>query len=147
MPGGHVSYIEKNTWLFGGIVVVGYATYLVLLFAQSAGRPLEQTEYVIPMLGTIGGAIVAGILGGIVISIATRADRDNRGKPDVRDTEIEHAGERVGNSIVVIGALGALVLAWLEVDHFWIANEIYLAFVVSGLLGTMARLGLYRRGF
>ena len=142
-----MSYIEKNTWLFGGIVVVGYATYLVLLFTQAAGRPLEQTEYIVPMLGTIGGAIVAGILGGIVLSIVTRADRDNQGKPDVRDKEIEHAGERVGNSIVVIGALGALVLAWLEVGHFWIANEIYLAFVISGLLGTMTRLGLYRRGF
>ena len=142
-----MSYIEKNTWLFGGIVVVGYATYLVLLFTQAAGRPLEQTEYVVPMLGTIGGAIVAGILGAIVLSIVTRADRDNKGKPDVRDTEIEHAGERVGNSIVVIGAIGALVLAWLEIDHFWIANEIYLAFVISGLLGTMTRLGVYRRGF
>ena len=142
-----MSYIEKNTWLFGGIVVVGYATYLVLLFTQAAGRPLEQTEYAIPMLGTIGGAIVAGILGAIVLSIVTRADRDNNGNPDVRDKEIEHAGERVGNSIVVIGALGALVLAWLEVDHFWIANEIYLAFVISGLTGTMARLALYRRGF
>ena len=142
-----MSYIEKNTWLFGGIVVVGYATYLVLLFTQAAGRPLEQAEYLLPMLGTIGGAIVAGILGGIVLAIATRADRDNRGKPDVRDKEIEHAGERVGNSIVVIGALGALVLAWLEVDHFWIANEIYLAFVISGLLGTLTRLAVYRRGF
>ena len=142
-----MSYTEKNTWLFGVIVVVGYATYLVLLFTQAAGRPLEQAEYVIPMLGTIGGAIVAGILGGIVIAIATRADRDNKGNPDVRDKEIEHAGERVGNSFVVIGAIVALVLAWLEVDHFWIANEIYLAFVLSGLLGTMTRLGVYRRGF
>ena len=142
-----MSYIEKNTWLFGGIVVVGYATYLLLLFTQAAGRPIEQADYVVPMLGTIGGAIVAGILGAIVLSIVTRADRDNKGKPDVRDKEIEHAGERVGNSIVVIGAIGALVLAWLEVDHFWIANEIYLAFVVSGLLGTMTRLALYRRGF
>ena len=142
-----MSYIEKNTWLFGGIVVVGYATYLVLLFTQAAGRPLEQTEYIVPMLGTIGGAIVAGILGGIVLSIVTRADRDNNGNPDVRDKEIEHAGERVGNSIVVIGAIGALVLAWLEVDHFWIANEIYLAFVISGLLGTLTRLAVYRRGF
>lgn len=142
-----MSYTEKNTWLFGVIAVAGYATYLIVLFAQADGRPLEQTEYVVPMLATIGGAIVAGILGGIVLAVATRADRDNRGKPDVRDKEIEHAGERVGNSIVVIGALGALVLAWLEVDHFWIANEIYLAFVLSALLGTMTRLGMYRRGF
>lgn len=142
-----MSYTEKNTWLFGGIAVVGYTVYLVLLFTQAAGRPLEQTDYFVPMLATIGGAIVAGILGGIVLAIVTRADRDNKGKPDVRDREIEHAGERVGNSIVVIGALGALVLAWLEVDHFWIANALYLAFVVSALLGTMARLALYRRGF
>lgn len=142
-----MSYTEKNTWLFGGIAVVGYTVYLVLLFTQAAGRPLEQTDYIVPMLATIGGAIVAGILGGIVLAIVTRADRDNKGKPDVRDREIEHAGERVGNSIVVIGALGALVLAWLEVDHFWIANALYLAFVVSALLGTMARLALYRRGF
>ncbi len=52
-------------------------------------------------------------------------------------------GERVGNSIVVIGALGALVLAWLEVDHLRIASKI--SVVVSGLPGRMARLGLYRR--
>jgi len=142
-----MSYTEKNTWLFGFIAVAGYVTYLIVLFTQAGGRPIEQTEYVVPMLATIGGAIVVGILGGIVIVIATRADRDNGGKPDVRDKEIEQAGERVGNSIVVIGALGALVLAWLEVDHFWIANEIYLAFVLSALLGTMTRLGLYRRGF
>ena len=142
-----MSYTEKNTWLFGFIAVAGYVTYLIVLFTQAGGRPIEQTEYVVPMLATIGGAIVVGILGGIVIVIATRADRDNGGKPDVRDREIEQAGERVGNSIVVIGALGVLVLAWLEVDHFWIANAIYLAFVVSALLGTMTRLGLYRRGF
>jgi len=142
-----MSYTEKNTWLFGVIAVVGYLTYLIVLFTQADGRPLEQAEYVVPMLATIGGAIAVGILGGIVLGIVARADRDNGGKPDVRDKEIEQAGERVGNSIVVIGALGALVLGWLEVDHFWIANEIYLAFVLSALLGTMTRLGLYRRGF
>ena len=140
-----MSYIEKNTWLFGVIAIGGYAVYLALVLTQ--GGPLEQREYVIPMLGTIGGAIVVGILGGIVLGIVTRADRDNRGKPDVRDREIEHTGERVGNSFVVIGALGALVLAWLEVDHFWIANALYLTFVVSAVTSTMTRLGLYQRGF
>lgn len=142
-----MSYTEKNTWLFGFIAVTGYLTYLAVLFAQAGGRPLEQTEYVVPMLATIGGAIVVGILGGIVLGIVARADRDNGGKPDVRDREIEQAGERVGNSFLVIGALGALVLAWLEVDHFWIANELYLAFVVSAVTSSMTRLGLYRRGF
>jgi hypothetical protein len=142
-----MSYIEKNTWLFGFIAIAGYLTYLIVLFVQADGRPLDQTEYIVPMLATIGGAIVAGILGGIVLGIVGRADRDNKGTPDVRDKEIEHIGERVGNSFVVIGALGALVLAWLEVDHFWIANEIYLAFVISGVTSAMTRVGIYRRGF
>jgi hypothetical protein len=140
-----VSYVEKNTWLFGIIAIGGYAVYLALVLAQ--GGPLEQRDYVVPMLATIGGAIVVGILGGIALGIVARADRDNGGKPDVRDKEIEQAGERVGNSFLVIGALGALVLAWLEVDHFWIANELYLAFVVSGVTSAMTRLGLYHRGF
>lgn len=142
-----MSYTEKNTWLFGFIAVGAYLGYLILVFAQAGGRPIEQTEYVLPMLATIGGAIAVGILGGIALGILARADRDNGGKPDVRDKEIEQAGERVGNSFLVIGALGALVLAWLEVDHFWIANELYLAFVVSAVTSAMTRLGLYRRGF
>jgi hypothetical protein len=147
MPEGHMSYTEKNTWLFAFIAIGGYLTYLVVVIAQAGGRPIEQSEYVIPMLATIGGAIVVGILGGIVLGILARADRDNGGKPDVRDKEIEQLGERVGNSFVVIGAMGALVLAWLEVDHFWIANEIYLAFVISGVTSAMTRLGAYHRGF
>lgn len=142
-----MSYSEKNTWVFGFIAIAGYVTYLIVVFVQAGGRPIEQTEYVVPMLASIGGAIAVGILGGIALGIVARADRDNGGKPDVRDREIEQAGERVGNSFLVIGALGALVLAWLEADHFWIANELYLAFVVSAVTSSMTRLGLYRRGF
>ena len=138
-----MSYIERNTWLFGFIAIGGYLVYLALIFTQ--GVPLDQAAYVVPMIATIGGAIVVGIVGGIVLAIVTGAD--NKGNPDVRDKEIEHFGERVGNSFVVIGALGALVLAWLEVGHFWIANELYLAFVISGVTSAMARLGAYRRGF
>lgn len=142
-----MSYTEKNTWLFGAIAIVGYAVYLALVLAQTGATPLPETDYVPAMIGTILGAIVAGILGGIVLAIATRADRDNRGNPDVRDKEIERTGERVGNSFLVIGALGALVLAWLELAHFWIANALYLAFVLSAVLSTVTRLVVYRRGF
>ena len=49
----------------------------------------------------------------------------------MRDKEIDRLGERVGSSFVVIGGLGALVLAMLDVDCFWIANAMYLAFVLS----------------
>ena len=46
----------------------------------------------------------------------------------------------------MIGALGALVLAMLEADWFWIANVIYLCFVLSALLESITRLVACRRG-
>lgn len=139
-----MSYVEKNTWLFGAIAIAGYATYLVLLFSGLGERELADADYVPLMVGTILGAIAVGILGGIVLGILTPAGE--RTSPDVRDRDIERLGDRVGNSIVVIAALGALVLAWIEAPHFWIANALYLGFVVSALFATAARLGAYRQG-
>lgn len=138
-----VSFDEKNTWLFGVIAVAGYATYLVLLFTQLGDRPLAEADYVWPMVGTILGAIVVGILGGIVLGILNPKDAR---KSDVRDRQVYRFGEQVGNSIVVIGGIAALVLCFFEVPHFWIANLLYLAFVLSGILSVLARLGAYHRG-
>ena len=67
-------------------------------------------------------------------------------RPDVRDKQIDRAGEQVGNSLVVIASLGALVLAMLQVHWFWIANAIYLGFVLSAVLASLAKLAMYRRG-
>ncbi|WP_326586172.1 hypothetical protein [Streptomyces sp. NBC_01294] len=66
---------------------------------------------------------------------------------DQRDREIHHFGEYIGQSFVVIGGVAGLVLAMAEVDQFWIANAIYLAFVLSALLGSAAKIVAYRLGF
>ena len=34
-----------------------------------------------------------------------------------------------------------------EVGHFWIANAVYLCFVLSAVLGSVAKIVAYRRGF
>jgi hypothetical protein len=133
---------EKNTWLFGLIAVAGYAVYAALVLGQTATTPLVETEYVWPMLGTILAAIGAGIVGGVVLGVVSR----DSGVADVRDREIEQLGERVGGGFVAMGAIGAMILAWLEVDPFWIANLLYLGFTLSALFSVMARLGAYRRG-
>jgi hypothetical protein len=138
--GDTVSLEERFTWVEGIIAVGGYSIYLILLLGR-AGGDLAATPYVDLMLWTIGGAIVAGILGGILVSIITRSHAK-----DARDRQIYRRGEAVGMSFVVIGALGAMVLSWLEVDHFWIANALYLCFVLSGILGFIAKSVMYRRG-
>ena len=45
------------------------------------------------------------------------------------------------------GAVAALAMSMAELDHFWIANVIYLAFGLSALLGYFAKIAAYRRGF
>ena len=140
-----MSFEEKSTWLFGVIVIAGYAVYLALVLpAVLGGEPISEVGYQIPMLSSIGGAIAAGILGGIVIGITSPKDA---GKADQRDRDISRFGERIGQSFVVIGGLSALLLSMVEAPWFWIANALYLGFVLSGLLAVIAKVVAYRRGF
>jgi MFS family permease len=138
-----MSFEEKNTWVFAFLAPIGYTVYLVLLLSQLGGRPLVEADYVWPMVGTILGAIVVGILGGIVAGITSGKDT---GKSDQRDKQINRFGEYIGSAFLVMGALGALILAWFEAPHFWIANLLYLAFVLQGILSSVAKLYAYRRG-
>ncbi|MFE5672998.1 hypothetical protein ACFQ58_15470 [Agromyces sp. NPDC056523] len=139
-----MSYEEKGTWVYLVIAVVGYTVYLSLVLPQVVGGvAVEDVDYVPVMLWTIGGAIVATIVLRILVEIVFPSEST---KGDVRDREIDRLGTRVGGSFVVIGALGALVLSMLEADWFWIANVIYLCFVLSALLESITRLVAYRRG-
>ncbi|GAA4051933.1 hypothetical protein [Agromyces indicus] len=139
-----MSYEEKGTWSFLVVAIAGYAVYLWLVLSQIVGgTPVDEVDYAIPMLWTIGGAVVAGIVARIAIEIASPSEST---RADVRDKQIDRAGEQVGNSLVVIAGIGALVLAMLQVHWFWIANAIYLGFVLSAVLGSLAKLAMYRRG-
>jgi hypothetical protein len=137
-----MSFDEKNAWVFGGIAIAGYVTYLVLLFTAAGGGALDEAPYVAPMVGTILGAIGAGIVGGIVVGMTNPKET----KSDRRDKQISWFGERIGNSFVIAGGLAALLLCFVEAPHFWIANVIYLGFVLSAILSTVVRLVAYRRG-
>jgi len=139
-----MSFEEKNTWVYAVISVAGFAAYVVIILGRAQGAPLTQVPYVGTMLWTIGGAIAASIVGRIAVAIAWPRDAD---KTDQRDKEIHRFGEYIGQWSVVAGAVAALVLSMAEVDHFWIANAVYLAFVLSALLSSTAKLVAYRRGF
>ena len=47
----------------------------------------------------------------------------------------------------MIGSLGAMVLALFEADWFWIANAIYLGFVLSAIVASATKLAAYREDF
>ena len=139
-----MSFEEKNTWVYALVSVGAFAAYLVTILGRAQGIPVSEVPYIGAMLWCIGAAIAASIVGRIVIAVVWPRDAD---RTDQRDKEINRFGEYIGQWFVAIGAVAALVLAMAEVDHFWIANELYLAFVLSALLSSAAKLVAYRRGF
>ena len=144
-----MSFEERGVWILLTVAVGAYAVYLSLILSGPADVPLAERAYVVPMLWTIGGAIVAGIaltiIAGILTGIVSR--RGQIDKKDQRDKEINRLGDHIGSSFVAIGGVSALILAWIEAPYFWIANVIYLGFVLSGIVGSVAKLVAYRRGF
>jgi len=134
---------EKRAWIMIVVSVCAYAIYAVKVLGRRGDTSLAEVPYVSTMLWCIGGAIVASIVLHIIVSIADGSG----GKADQRDREINRFGDHIGQSFVVMGGSAALILAMLQVPHFWIANAIYLAFVLSALLGSTAKIFAYRKGF
>ncbi|TMR21752.1 hypothetical protein ETD86_13895 [Nonomuraea turkmeniaca] len=134
---------EKRAWIMVVVSVAGYGIYLAIILGRAGPTPLTEVSYVAPLLWSIGGACLASIVLFIVFSLASPADV---GKKDQRDREIHRYGEYAGQSFLVAGAIAALVMAMAEWNHFWIANTLYLAFVLSAVLGSTLKIIAYRRG-
>lgn len=138
-----MSFEEKKAWAFAVVAVIAYGTYLVVVLAARDGGPLASVDYGPVVLATVGGAILAGIVAGVVLTVATP---EHARRTDQRDREIARLGEHVGQAFLVLGGVGALLLSVRSADHFWIANVLYLGFVLSAVVGSSARLVAYRRG-
>lgn len=139
-----MSFEEKGAWIMAVVAPTAYLAYLAVILGRADGTPLAEVSYVSTMLWSIGAAIVASILLVILVAIASPKDAD---KKDQRDREINRFGEYIGQSFVVIGGVAALIMSMAELDHFWIANVIYLTFVLSAILGSVTKIVAYRRGF
>ncbi|MGW4891628.1 hypothetical protein ACWEQL_05095 [Kitasatospora sp. NPDC004240] len=143
MAFGDMALEEKRAWIMAAVTVAAYGAYLTVVLGRPADGPLAGTPYVAALLWSVGAAIVASIVLHIAAAALSPAEESVR---DQRDREIHRFGEHVGQSFVVIGGVTALVLAMVEADPFWIANALYLAFVLAGLLGSAAKIAAYRQG-
>ncbi|GAA1860038.1 hypothetical protein [Asanoa iriomotensis] len=132
---------ERRAWIRLVVAVVGYAVYLVVVLGRVDGGPLTSVSYAAPLLWTVGGAIVATILAEVAVAAAN--PRASQLKDD-RDRHIGRLGDQVGQPFVVIGAVAAMLMALLDWAPFWIANVIYLCFVLSAVVGGVARVVVYR---
>ena len=133
---------EKRAWIRLVVAVVAYGGYVVVVLGQTGGRPLAEVPYAAALLWSVGAAIVATIVVEIVIGAANPKASLVK---DIRDREIGRLGDHVGQSFVVIGAVAAMLMAVAGWDRFWIANVIYLCFVLSAVLGNVTKVIVYRR--
>jgi hypothetical protein len=147
---------ERSTWVSALAATGTYVAYVIVMNVRAAGGPLVDVPYVRPLLWTVGATIVASIVGSIIAAILAAIVTAVRNGPeavneidrkDERDKQISRFGEYVGFYVLSAGIVGALALTMTGSAHFWIANALYLAFVVSGLVTAVVKIVVYRRGF
>lgn len=139
-----MSVSEKRAWIMVVVATVAYGTYLAIVLGQAGSRPLAGVSYQWTLVWSVGGAILASILLDILSSFFAPKSAAEK---DQRDREINRLGDYIGQSFLLIGAVTALILALLAVAPFWIANAIYLGFALSAIVGSVAKIIAYRRGF
>jgi hypothetical protein len=125
---------EKRSWILGSVAIASYLTYLLLLL-------LTHLSYGPVLVAVVIGSIVASIL--LHIAVTMRGPHEPK---DERDREIGQFGDHVGQAFIVIGGVSAMILALAQTGYFWIANVIYLGFVLSAAVGSLAKVCAYRYG-
>jgi uncharacterized membrane protein len=139
-----MTFQEKGNWLYAALAVVVPALYFGTILPQLPTTPVGDIEYQQSLLGVVGVTVLLAIVGMILIGIAAPEDA---AKADQRDQEIDRLGEYVGGIVLAVGMIVPFGLALGEFHQFWIANAMYLAFVVGTLCATIVKLVAYRRGF
>ena len=139
-----MSFEEKNTWIYGLTAALGAVAYFAIVGSQVPTTPVTEIDYVVPMIAVIAGSIVLAILAIIVVSVAAPSEADKR---DERDRLVNTRGDQVGFYVLSVLALVPLGLAFAGAEHFWIANSLYVAFVVTAVVSSLVKVYAYRRGF
>jgi len=146
---------EKATWVSVVIGLLVPVVYFATVLGQLADTPAADIAYQKPLIIAVVASIILIILGTIAMAIATAASAEITGRgsvddidrKDERDVGIRRRGDVVGYYVATNGALGALIITMLEYDYFWIANTLYLSFVVAGFVAGIVKLRAYHRGF
>ena len=142
---------ERGQWVYLVAIGVTYGAYLVIILGQLGQTAPADIDYVPTILWAIGIGIAVAIVGRIAVEIVGRISAEVAGDgdgqaQDVRDRDIGRFGEYVAGTVLGVGMIVPFVLTLVQSDYFWIANAMYLAFVVAAVVGAAVKLVAYRRG-
>ena len=139
-----MTYEEKGAWVYGLVAIVVWAVYAGVVLRLADGGPLVDVDYTSVLLRTVAVSVVLTAVGRVVVEMVRPSETQ---KADVRDREIERRGEYVGGIVLGAGMVGPFALTMAEADHFWIANAMYLAYVLAAVVASVVKVVVYRRGF
>jgi hypothetical protein len=142
--GAGMSSEEKRSWIYAVVGVLVPLVYFAIVLSKVPGTDVATIDYRWLMLTAIGVGIGVSIVLSIVAAIISPTEA---GKTDVRDKEINQRGEYVAFYVMSVAAIVPLGLAMAEIEQFWIANALYLAFVLAALASSIVKIVAYRRGF
>ena len=134
-----MSYGERHTWAYLVTALLVPAIYVPMMLVKLGSAPAGEIDFQVPLLFAIGAALVLNMF-------FARPPRKGRDRRDERDADIGRRGERIGYFVLGAAMILPFGLALAELPHFWIANAIYLAYVLSAIVSSAAKLAFYRRG-
>jgi len=144
---------ERSVWVQLFVMPLVAVGYFSVVLSRAADAPVAEISWVVPMIWAIA-VVVAGIIAGTIASAITsaiaataRGEEPELDEGDQRDKEIERLGNRKAQFFTGIGTIAVIVLCMFRVDPFWIASAMFLAGILGGVHGAIAKLVAYRRGF
>jgi hypothetical protein len=138
-----MGYKERGTWIELLVAIGVFIWYVTRILGNLDGTPIADVAFRGPMIRATVISIVVTIVAHILYAIFTGATDT---KEDQRDRQISRFGDWVGMWPLVAGAGAGLTLVMFEQADFWIANSLYVGFVLSSIASSIARLVSYRRG-
>ena len=146
---------EKMTWVNGVVTIIVPIVYFAIMLGRLQSTPAADISWQVPLIVALVASVVLTVIGSIVMSIGTsvsavargRKPEDEIDRKDERDKTIGRHGDLVGYYVASAGMVGVLILTMFEVDYLWIANALYLSFVVAMVVSSVVKLVAYHRGF
>jgi hypothetical protein len=140
-----VSFQEKsNLAVLVALLLVFGAYFGFVLPGISAGGTVPPASAVGAVL--IGPTVVLAVLLIISHGIIALLSPDEAGETDERDQLIQMRADARAGYVLVLGVFSVLLLLFLEIEPFWIANALLGAVAASEIVKSLLRAIAYRRG-
>jgi hypothetical protein len=149
-----ISFTEGVQYAGLALSVLSLLAYLAIVLTRVFTDDVSVTKVAWqgPMLLVlaIGGALygIGGAFYGIGWGVGYGIARRRRRGPieDARDKDIRRYGESINGGLVVLTVAVSIVLLALNVEPFWVAQNLFLGNWFASFVSTAGRVAAYREG-